>query len=242
MEKQDLKLDCNNLLMLPEDILGRILFSGYLSTKWYWTVCLCIGCKKLNKLGKIYISHVDNVNRFGLDSYHQTKIELNVLKITSIAENVVYLDLGFSKLDFTSELGNMIVSMKGTLRGLSLRGTGVKDEFVEQYIGKLHHLRYLNISQYRTVDKVNITDQSAETVSKLTQLKWLNISMTNITSVTIDILQQKCIYIQHIDMFGCKLLTNEIFPLLSNWKLHTLDISNCPLLTITGFEELCNNR
>jgi hypothetical protein len=236
------RVGSDHLTTLPEAILGRILFSGYLSTKWYHTVGIILVSKKIFELGKTYIAYVDNSNRIQLDAFTQKISPLGVLGIQSVARNVVLLDLSFSTIDYSPEVGQMIVSMRGTLRGLSLRGTGVKDDFLRDYVGSLTHLRYLNLAQTSASERAYITDGGATHLCALTQLKWLNISTSSITAKTLIELQAAAPRIFHLDLFGCKLLTDEALPALCAWKLQTLDISNCPLLTMKAFEALCDTR
>lgn len=231
----------DNLMSLPEEILGRILFSGYLSTKWYNTVCLVLVNRRIRDLARTYISVVNNVNRIELDARTRKLLPLNVLNIWSVAQNVVMLDLSFSELTFSPELGEMIVKMKATLRGLSLRATGVNDEFVCNYVSQLTQLKYLSISQ-RSDKKQLITDVGGKALCTLTKLKWLNISMTNITSATLACLQPCIPHLQHLDMYGCVLLTDDMISALLQWRLQSLDISNCRLLTVRGFELLCEKK
>jgi hypothetical protein len=235
-------ISCDHITKLPEDILGRILFAGYLSTTWYWTVALILVSKKFQNLGHTYIAHVCNVNRFELDPLSLRPRQLSAVCIQAVAKSVVYLDLGFADLQYTPELGRMLLNMRATMRGLSLRGACVKDDFVGEYIAQLTQLKYLNISQTKGEDKGNITDTGALHLRALTRLRWLNISMTNITSTTILELQSAVSTLTHLDVYGCKLLKDDMFPALMQWRLRSLDISNCPLLSLNAIEVLCANR
>jgi hypothetical protein len=242
MTESSPRVGSDHLTKLPEAILGRILFSGYLSTKWYHTVGIILVSKKIFELGKTYIAYVDNSNRIQLDAFTQKISPLGVLGIQSVARNVVLLDLSFSTIEYSPEVGQMLVSMRATLRGLSLRGTGVKDDFVRDYVASLTHLRYLNLAQTSASERTNITDEGATHLCALAKLKWLNISTSNITAKTLVGLQEAAPGMFHLDLFGCKLLTDEAIPVLCAWKLQTLDISNCPLLTMKAFEMLCDTR
>lgn len=167
--------------------------------------------------------------------------QLNVLGIQSVAQNVVFLDLSFTVLSYTQELGEMLMIMKCTLRGLSLRGSGSNDGFIGDFVSRLTQLKYLNVSQTKSDEKANITDDGARHLCALKQLKWLNISMTNITAASITSLQAAVPSLTHLDVYGCKLLSDEVVPALLRWKLRSVDLSNCPLLTTRAFEMICAN-
>lgn len=232
------------LLSLPEDLVGRILFSGYLPISWWWTVNLILVCKKFKELGNVYIASVVNKERFVFDPFTQKPVFLGVLDIDKYAKNLVYLDLSFcADLDFTNPaLVEMVLGLKTTLRSLSLRGARSCNEFLVSTVPHLEHLRYLNLSQTLVVDKGLITDFGALQLVKLKNLRWLNLSMTLITDVTIVELQRNCPFIEHLDLFGCSDLTDRSLEVICKWKLQVLDISACTKLTYKGFEKFCSPR
>jgi len=234
----------DTLLSLPEDLVGRILFSGYLPISWWSTVNLVLVCKKFKELGNKYIASVVNKERFVFDPFTQKPVFLGVLDIDKYAKNLVYLDLSFcADLDYTNpELVEMILGLKTTLRSLSLRGARSCNEFLVSTVPYLEHLRYLNLSQTLVVDKGLITDYGALQLAKLKNLRWLNLSMTLITDVTIVELQRNCPHIEHLDLFGCSDLTDASLLAICKWKLQVLDISACTKLTYKGFEQFCLPR
>lgn len=239
------RLSTDNLLVaLPEVLIGRILFSGYLPTTWTSIIGLMLVCKKFEELGHTYIAVVHNTDRFVFHAKTQRPVFLSVLGIEKIARNLVYLDLSFcTNIDYSDEkVANVFHQLKSTLRGLSLRGSRVTDAFLVAAIAELTNLRYLNISQKDKADKELVTDFGGMALSKLKYLKWLNISMTLITDETIIALQGSCPQMEHLDLFGCVRLTDAALQALMLWKLRELDISNNPRFTLQGIKSLCVPR
>lgn len=239
------KLSTDNILVaLPEVLIGRILFSGYLPTTWTYTIGLMLVCKKFEEIGHTYVAFVRNGDRFVYHAKTQQKVFLSVLGIGTFARNLVYLDMSFcNTVDYGDEkLAEMFRQLKSTLRGLSLRDSRVTDAFLVAAVAELTNLRYLNVSQRDTADKVLVTDVGGLALTALTHLKWLNMSMTMITDETIIGLQKSCPHVEHLELYGCPRLTDATIQALALWKLQELDISNNQNFTIRGIKLLCNAR
>jgi hypothetical protein len=217
---------------LSEDLIGRILFSGYLSKSWYDAIRVGLVHTTFLALGKKHITYVDNRMRLK----RGTKIVIDVLGIGKFAPNVVYLDFGYCNLDFNSKFGEMLVGLKSTLRGLSFRCcTNLNDIFLTVYVSKLTNLRFLDVSQISSSGR--ITENGLSIVQKMVHLKWLDISGTNATDQTVDILQAECPNLYHLALDGCVRITDKGFRLLVNMKLSALDITNCKLISQVAFLE-----
>jgi len=239
------KLSTDNMLVaLPEVLIGRILFSGYLPTTWTYTIGLMLVCKKFEELGHTYIAIVNNRDRFVYHAKTQRKVFLSVLGIGKFALNLVYLDMSFcSNVDYSDEkVVEMFRQLKPTLRGLSLRDSRVCDSSLVAAVAELTNLRYLNISQGARADKELVTNVGGLALTELRHLKWLNMSMTLITDETIVALQKNCPQMEHLELFGCPQLTDVTLQVLMLWKLQELDISNNQNFTIQGIKSLCDAR
>lgn len=233
----------NVLSFLADDLIGRILFSGYLSKSWYSTICLVLVCKKFKDVGKTYIAYVKNKHRIEVNARTLQISELSVLGIGRIAPHLVYLDLSFSdNIAYNAQLGSMLVSLGHSLRGLSLRCTKVDNAFLSTYVSQLSLLKFLDVSQGCTADKALVTDLGALPLANLKSLKWLNLSMCNITDATIVALSKSAPLLEHLALYGCSALTDASLKAVTSWKLHTLDVSNCALLTLEGLEYLVDPR
>lgn len=233
----------NILSYLPDDLIGRILFSGYLNKLWYNTICLVLVCKKFKEVGRTYIAYIKSTHMITMDAETLKTTELEVLGIGRIAPNLVYLDLSFCKIiQFDGDAGAMLLTLRHTLRGLSLRGTKVDDAFLGAYISQLSGLRFLDISKKKSMDKELVTDLGVLPLVYLKNLKWLNLSMCNITDMSISALCASVLHMEHIALFSCRALTDASLKVISTWKLHTLDISNCAKLTLSGLSFLINPR
>ena len=239
------KLSTDNILVaLPEVLIGRILFSGYLPTTWTCTIGLMLVCKRFEELGHTYVVTVKNTHRIVYHAKTQRPICLDVLGIGKIARNLVYLDMSFcANVDYTDEnVVEMFRQLKSTLRSLSLRDSRVTDAFLVAAVSALTNLRYLNISQGASADKGLVTDVGGLALTNLEQLKWLNMSMTMITDETIIALQKSCPNLEHLELYGCPSLTDATIQALVLWKLQELDLSNNQNFTARGIKLLCNAR
>ena len=223
----------DNLLRLTDDLLGRILFSGYLKTNWNTIVGLILVNKTFMGLGKRYIAYVDNRGR---------PEKCFFLGIGKVAPNLVSLDLGDTNFTCTIELGALLESLRVSLRGRALKSTNVNDAFIVDHICPLSQLRFLNVSKSTTASKVDITDVGGVALGALMQLKWLNISMTNITDATVVHLQRCGVPLEYLALECCTLLTDAAALAIGRFKLHSLDITNCKLISEAGLTSLCTDR
>lgn len=245
MSLTTLKMSSDNILAaLPDELLGRILFSGYLEPSWHCHIGLILVNRKFLELGRRYIPFCISRERISIHPTTHAKIQLDTLGICKFASNLVYLDLSFcDNINYSSpELGSMVQGLNGTLRALSLRGSKVPDAFLVAVVSKLTNLRFLNVSQNLRVCKELVTDEGALHLANLKSLKWLNLSSTNITDQTVVALQQNLLFLEHFEVFGCTNLTDHSLQVMSRWKLHTLDISACRLMTTSGVALLSDPR
>jgi hypothetical protein len=233
----------SNILSLSDDLIGNILFSGYLSKSWNTTVGLILVNKTFCNLGKRYLEYCDQKSRLGYSKISNQLTPLEPLGIGKVAQHLVYLDIGFCPgLTFSPEFGSMLLGWKGTLRGLNVRSMGVDDAFLSTYICQLIHLRFLDVSQMSSAQRHLITDEGCAGLSGLTQLRWLNISMTDISDKTTSILSTRCPNLMHVNAHSCRSLTDASLSHLRTLKLRTLDISNCPAITGKGMQALCEKE
>jgi hypothetical protein len=233
----------SNLLTLSDDLVGNILFSGYLSKSWSTTVGLILVNKTFFNLAKRYLEYCDQKSRLGFSKETCKLTALDPLGIGKVAEHLVYLDIGFCPdLVLTPEFGSMLLCWKSTLRGLNVRSMGVDDVFLGTYICQLVHLRFLDVSQMSAGQRGIITDEGCTGLSQLSQLRWLNISMTDISDKTVQLLSSSCPSLTHVNAHSCRLLTDAATVHLRGLKLRTLDISNCPSITGKGMQALCEKE
>lgn len=205
-------------------------------------VGLALVSKKFMELANKNIAYVNNKDRFVYDSQQQVVV-LDIAGIWKVAKHLVFLDLSFTEnIDYSSsEVNSMILGFKPTLRALTLRSTGVADDFLSSVLTHLTGLRYLNVSQ-RTADRTLVTDIGARCLTTLRNMKWLNLSTTSIAGETLMELQQSMPQLEHLEVTGCSQLNNSSLLAVRQWKLQILDISNCPLISIDGLALLCDPR
>jgi hypothetical protein len=233
-----------SLMSLSDDLIGRILFSGYISICWSHNICLMLVCKGFMNLAKKYLTYVDNSGRVVLDRNTLKYINLSPVLISKYAPNVLYLNFATCQdsISIDSEFGEMLVQLRNTLRYLSLRSLPVNDQFIISYITQLKLLQYLDLSNSKADRREMITDMGGNSLMGLIDLRWIGLCMTSISDVTIITLQKNCPNINHFHISGCHNITNYSFEYIRQWKLVSLEITNCRQLDMTALNLLFDQR
>lgn len=230
----------DQLMDLSDEVLGHILFSGYLSRSWYQTVLLLLVCKRFAEVGKRHIAYVDHKCRDWHGPVNVSAIQ-NLENIHRIAGSLVYLDLSFCNINLQSFQNiNLFKQWKNSLKGLNLRGTGLCDEFL-QHVGLsgFTQLKFLDVSKLNISEAPQITDVGGYHIAGLTRLKWLNVSCTSITNDTVGEISSKCPMVWHLGLQCCLGFTDDGVKYLKRMgHLRILDISGCSLITVRGTNEL----
>lgn len=222
---------------LSDDLIGRILYSGYLPRVWNEIVPLLLINKHFMELGKRYISFIDFKSKPWHEAHGGTYSD-NVLNAYRIAHNLVHLDLSYTNVNFQlPAIREGFMQWQHSLRGLNLRGTTVEDDFCE-IIGHFQHLVYLDVSKVTASQAEWISDEGGAHLVKLKKLRWFCAGSTSITDKTIVLLQKHCKEVNHLVIPACAGLTNEGLACLKSMPLNVLDISNCPLINAEGIKEL----
>lgn len=190
------------LISLPIAVLEGIILSGYLPTtmvlKKIRSVC-CFLQRLISK--KIVI----------VDAESSTINDVGILKVLRHAEQIYYLNLGFTQVK--SFMWKINTSKLESLRYLSLRGAEKVTDKSLKSIGLLQSLVYLDVSKSKSEQFALITDVSLVGISSLRNLWWLNLGGT---AVTDDGIRQLCCdgltaaSLRYLGLGGCIMLTDGI--------------------------------
>ncbi|RYH05031.1 hypothetical protein EON65_45845 [archaeon] len=204
-----------SFIRLSDDLLCRILFSGYLGSRLDDLVYVLLVSKRFLSLGYLATSV------FMSDNWATTNLMVTKLK------NLTFLNLQFLPCAFTSTMMEVLLCRKTSLKVLNLRGTLVNDDSVS-VIAMLENLESLVLGKSeRLPDELGITDNGAQHLVKLANLTFLDLSMTNITDATLIHLSTHLSKLKHLRLQCCNGITNISIEALSALPLRVLDVSSC---------------
>jgi hypothetical protein len=120
--------------ILPNDIIGSILFGGYLDSNPRQTAVIRSVCSQFTSLASTCCKTLDAKPNFGSEK----KKKLSIRSLSSIIWQFPSLtEVDFSHLGdaFTDSHFRLLSPLRTQLRALKLRGTAVGDEGVLQFLG-----------------------------------------------------------------------------------------------------------
>lgn len=215
------------LLDLSDDTLFGIFFSGYLGFEWRHL-------KEIALVNKAFL-HVARatVGKVGLN--YTCDSDSFVINLATLLSKVTFFDASFATLSYPAETMSALSKWRTTLKSLNLRGTQVSDASLqvlkEKCFDRPLKLISLDLSQSKAADRRLITDTALTTFSASSQLRWLNLSMTDISNTGIVTIVSSFPHLQLLGLQCCRLLTNEGLVPLRSLSLTFLDISGCQQLT-----------
>lgn len=215
------------LLDLSDDTLFGIFFSGYLGFEWRHLKEIALVNKAFLHVARATVGKVGLNYTRDSDSY--------VINLATLLSKVTFFDASFATLSYPAETMSALSKWRTTLKSLNLRGTQVSDASLqllkEICLDKPLKLISLDLSQSKAADRSLITDTALTTFSASSQLRWLNLSMTDISNAGIVIIVSSFPHLQLLGLQCCRLLTNEGLVPLRSLSLTFLDISGCQQLT-----------
>ena len=148
---------------LPKDIIGHILYGGYLDNTPQQTAAIRSVCRQFTSLATTFCTTLD-----AKPNFQRTKEKkLSIRTVSSIIKQFPSLtSVDFSHLGdaFTDKHLKVLAPLRGQLRTLKLRGTAVADEGVMDYFGftnsrkpfQLVPLEHLDLSKTLLKDRNKI--------------------------------------------------------------------------------------
>jgi hypothetical protein len=226
------------VLDLDDDILFGIFFSGYLGYEWRQLKEVALTCRTFfsiasERIGKLVIDEITNP-----DFYLQS--------CAKILKRVTFLDVAFSTLQYSTESLQSIGQWTSSLRGVTFRNTSISDiqlQMMQDFAnGCPLNLLSLDLSKGKTSARTEITDLGLQTFSRCRQLKWLNLSMTNISNDGLRIISHSFPNLELLGIQCCSEITDAGIQWLCQLPLSFLDISGCLHLTKGVIAYICDNR
>ena len=161
-------------------------------------------------------------------------------------ERLGFVDLSWVQMPSTilfEDYGNVLLRYVKTLKGLSLRDTGVSrgTETISGLV-QLSNLEYLDISKpsgnhHTCFDRIEINN-----LHKLTKLVWINLNgNSEVNDATVMMICEGIPALKHIGLATCP-IASVAMTYLSNLALQTLDINGCKLITDESFAGLLDVR
>lgn len=230
---------------LPEDLLIGILFSGYLGFDWLEVREYALVNKSLFQLARCSVCKV-TVPADEFSSYCQN--------IANILSQTIYFDLSDIN-SYTPETSSTIAKWSHSLKSLVLRGVNVVDDDIRTIMQNIESswpnntltLMSLDLSKGKIADRPHISDAAIEyfiTSSAFdgSALRWLNLSMTNISDYGIILIASSFPKLELLGIQCCPRLSNGGLEPLTALSLSFLDFSGCKGLTGGVIEILFNGN
>lgn len=199
---------------LPRDVIGRIFFTGYLSTVEVGKRVVRV-CKDFNAISKTHTRAVD-MRGLRVTSNYMSSLGNSGLK------SLRFLDLSYCKMtDYT--VTEIEKSLGKTLIGLSLRGTAVTNAGLIP-LASMKQLEYVDVSKSSIMHKDLIDNEGLTCLISLPNLKLVNIAGTSATDAAIDTGLRKWRKLEHFSMQCCPMGRNTAYE-LCQLPLKSLDIT-----------------
>lgn len=211
--KADQKPD---LLSLPDHILCGILFSGYLTVSMTVAKVLCL-CKRIKNLYDEHMGYLSIQSHGSID-------DKTIRWLTKRAGSLEYLDLSFCGVSIPIYTA---APFANSLLYLSLRGTNIDDKSMSN-VAQLKNLQFLDISLYNHPER--ITNRSCYILFQLRQLRWLNISGTNINEDGIGVVCRSNRSLSYLSACTCRRMTGKVLEHLHSLPIVFLDISGISVI------------
>jgi hypothetical protein len=202
---------------IPLELIGRIFFSGYMTTVEVSSRLVPV-CKDFYQVCKKTYRAAD------LRCY--TGSALKLAKVIECSfKNLLFLDVSYCCVAkyFTALLS---LELSDTLIGLSLRGCENMDDSSLTFVGQLTELKWLDISKTNASQKEDITDVGVMELLGLTNLELLNLACTNVTPESIICGLKEWTKLEHISFQCCMYMdSDDLFEAIGNVSLKSLDIT-----------------
>lgn len=219
------------IIGLSEDILSGILFSGYLGHSFdqllpVFLVCQCFKDVGYRTVGVLVARQASYLTR-----------------MVSCLTSLVFVDLQFAPIHCTPELMECFLCRRRTLRGLNMRATDVDDSCLP-VIAQLTNLSLLVLSKAQRIpDEQNISDDGAMHLAQLVHLRWLDLSMTNITDEAVRAVcepsPQGPKALTHLLLQCCARITSRSMEYIQLMPLKLLAVSSCMHMSADALVEGC---
>jgi hypothetical protein len=224
-----------SILDMSDDVLFGILYSGYIGFDWHTLRKVVMTCKTFYRLGCRRIAKL------------VLKEEENVIDITKQLSGLVFIDFGYnSNKDWAPHTFAALRHSFNSLRSLILRGTLVSDRAMDCILDlqKEINLYSLDLSKSISFTRSLISDRALLAFQFCHQMRWLNLSMTNITDDSMQLISTSFPRLELLGLQCCPRITNRGIDHLNNLPLKFLDIIGCSSLAFAapGFSFLTNQN
>lgn len=227
-----------NIEDLMEDMLIGIFFSGYLGFDWLQLKEYALINKRFFNLAR------QNVRKLTIPVALSQNYCQN---ISTILQNVVYLDFDLSNgahYLYSPETNVALARWCHSLKSIIFRGVDVVDDDVRKIMVLAEKINptkpltpiSLDLSKDKVSNRPMISDVALENFisSKAfqgDQLRWLNLSMTNISDHGLRLIVSAFPRLDVLGIQCCPRITNTGLSQLSSMSLSFLDFSGCASLT-----------
>mmetsp|Transcript_34843 Transcript_34843/g.33145 ORF Transcript_34843/g.33145 Transcript_34843/m.33145 type:complete len:352 (+) Transcript_34843:65-1120(+) len=199
--------------------------------------------EKTSVLGLLTISH--RIHKIGNNAIRYLDLR-SLNKISNSIVKIPKVAINLMSLDLSySQLDESFTGSELTCLQSSLRGLSLRGTSVGdnclESLSKLTELIYLDISKSQKSQVKNITDIGVKKLCTLKNLNWLSVGWTSITDSSIHSICQNLTKLQHLGISFCYLITNACFTEIQKLKLITLDVSSCKKLSNKFMDRLCED-
>lgn len=232
---------------LPEEILVGICFTGYLGFDWYEVKEYALINRLLFRLAQTTAAKIE---------IHDSLYSKTAQNLSSIMKNIHFLDFSECMMEYLPSIHTTIAKWSHSLKSLIFRGTNIVDEDINYIMNNISSsynplkplkLFSIDLSKAKSADRPQISDRAMEYFTSSpafqgSELLWLNLSMTNISDHSLELIVSHFPKLQLLGIQCCPRVTDAGLALLSQLPLTFLDITGCKGLTVHSVEALFSQR
>lgn len=210
---------------MSDDVLFGILYSGYVGFDWHTLRNVVMTCKVFYRLGCRRVAKL------------VLKEDENIEDISKHMSGLVFVDFRYnSNKSFAQHTFAALRHSIASLRSLILRGTAADDSSMNCILDLRDQLNLysLDLSKSISTTRSLITDRALIAFQSCHNMRWLNLSMTNITDESMQLISTSFVHLELLGLQCCPRITNHGIDHLRNLPLKFVDIIGCSSLTFAG--------